>query len=427
MPIVTDPNLLRSRILDALGIEASRLVDRLAETARPAALFVAGGAVRDAMLGSTTADLDLVVEGDAIAVARAAAPGARIAMHRRFTTATITAVGARLDIAMARSETYARPGALPRVAPADIRTDLLRRDFSIHAMALPLREGPLVDPCGGVDDLRARRIRVLHDQSFRDDATRIFRAFRYSARLGFEVEAHTRGLIDQGLEYVATIGGERLRRELELTFAEPQRNTALASLDDGGALRAIHRALRWTSGLAMPSGTHVGTSVGDTYFALLAAGASSSEVEEIVSRIKLKRTQAAALRGIVALRDTVAPMLRRPAIKPSGVALLLDRYPPPAVAAFAAREHDSIAGQLALRYLAEWRRVKPALDGHDLRSLGVPEGPQMAQALQLLRAARLDGTARDAGDERLLVARFVQSIRDASVMNATIEFPTNGR
>jgi tRNA nucleotidyltransferase (CCA-adding enzyme) len=122
----------------------------------------------------------------------------------------------------------------------------------------------------------------------------------------------------------------------------------------------------------------------------------------------------------------VAGMLRRPDAKPSGVVGLLDRYPLAAVAAFAATDGDAIARHLALRYLEEWRRVKPILTGEDLLEMGVPQGPLVQRGLQLVRAARLDGRAGDRDDERALVRRFAKSIRDSGGMNTNIEFDTDG-
>ena len=119
-------------------------------------------------------------------------------------------------------------------------------------------------------------------------------------------------------------------------------------------------------------------------------------------------------------------MLARPSAKPSGVVAVLDRYPIDAVAAFAAGDADSIAGQLALRYLEEWRHEKPILTGDDLRDLGVPQGPQLQRGLQLIRAARLDGWAHDRGDEQARALRFVKSIRDSDAMNQPLKLDLNG-
>src|SRR4051812_3391282 len=147
--------------------------------------YLVGGAVRDLVLGLDRIDLDVAVEapGEAVAaLARRIDPGARV--HDRFGTATALAAGGQVDLAATRAELYPSPGALPQVRPATIAEDLARRDFTVNAMAVPLTaELRLVDPHGGLDDLQAARLRVLHDRSFIDDPTRALRAARYAARL----------------------------------------------------------------------------------------------------------------------------------------------------------------------------------------------------------------------------------------------------
>src|SRR4030042_521069 len=156
-------------------------------------MFLVGGGVRDLFLGRPNFDLDLVIEGDAIKLAQELAKSSRVKLivHRCFGTAKLNFSDFTLDIAAARRETYSRPGALPDVQPGTINDDLFRRDFSVNAMALclaPERFGELIDLYHGQDDIANRLIRVLHPNSFIDDATRIFRAIRYEQRLGFTLE-----------------------------------------------------------------------------------------------------------------------------------------------------------------------------------------------------------------------------------------------
>jgi tRNA nucleotidyltransferase (CCA-adding enzyme) len=395
--------------------------------ASPVDVFIVGGAVRDLLLARAISDIDLVTEGDAPAIGCAALPPARWIVHERFGTASVVVDGTRIDLATARRETYAAAGALPDVEPASIAEDLRRRDFSINAIGLRLgREPEILDPSCGRDDLEARVMRALHDDSFRDDATRIFRAFRYAARLGFDIEPHTGGLIRRGLPFIDAIGGERLRRELEFMLLEPQAGLALECAAAAGALQTIHPALSWDSrraqGLsdAPPGVPHV--TLG---FALLAAGASQDETLEIAARLKLTRAESDSVVAVGGMRK-LAPLLSRDGAKPSGVAMLLDRFPPPAVAAFAATTDDPIAASLALRYLGEWRITKPILNGDDVIAMGVPVGPQVQRVLQLIRAARLDGWASDRGDETALVLRFAKSIHDSSAAQADAEVGLNG-
>src|SRR5215218_9533185 len=176
------------------------VIDRLGRPPAVAALegeeavYVVGGAVRDVLLGRTPHELDFVVEGDAVAVARRAAEtlGGRVIVHDRFGTATVEAPEAVFDLAGARRERYSRPGALPDVElGATLREDLERRDFTVNAIALHLSDGALVAYPGAREDLGARVLRVLHDRSFLDDPTRLLRLARYAARLEFEPDAET--------------------------------------------------------------------------------------------------------------------------------------------------------------------------------------------------------------------------------------------
>lgn len=214
-----------------------------------------GGAVRDIMLARPPRELDVVVAGDAHAFAEALARrlGAlagespdelcEVTFHERFGTALVRWESGEIDIATRRTETYSSPGALPDVAPGTPEQDLERRDFTVNAIAVALageHPGQVRAPAGALDDLAARRLRVLHDASFLDDPTRILRLVRYATRLGFEVEPHTAALAAAALAAGAlrTVSGPRLGTELRLAFAEPDPVAPLAELDRFGVLAA---------------------------------------------------------------------------------------------------------------------------------------------------------------------------------------------
>ncbi len=422
------PATLRARLFSQLSDTTGETITRIVRTAQPHGVYAVGGVVRDLLLDRPIGDVDLVIETDAIAVVTAALPDTKIAAHQRFRTATVTTGGASIDVVTARSETYTRPGALPTVRPGTIIDDLQRRDFSINAMALRLDGDPQsVDPAGGVADIDRGLIRVLHARSFVDDPTRVYRALRYGARLGFDIEPETSRLLREGLAYVGSVSGARLRREVERILLEPSAGACLERADEVGALAALHPALGWDGDQGEAYG-HTDAPVVPRVplgFALLASGATPAQTEAICERLRLKRDEQAAVRAIPALRALNATLCR-PNAKPSGVAVLLEKYPPAAVAAYAATADDAIARQLALRYLEEWRHVKPLLRGHDLLALGVPAGPQIERGLQLIRAARLDGWADDEGDERALALRFAKSIRDSNAARSGIKQHLNG-
>ncbi len=213
----------------------------LAAVAGEPGVHVVGGAVRDALRGQVPRELDLVVEGDALAVARRAAErcGGTLTVHERFGTATITAAaGFSFDLAGARRERYARPGALPDVElGATLSEDLARRDFTVNAIAVSLSDGAFTEWPGARRDLEAGVLRVLHERSFLDDPTRMLRLVRYAARLEFAPDAATEALIDPSR--FGTVSGDRLGNELRLALDEPR--TALAA---AGRLRPGPRAAR---------------------------------------------------------------------------------------------------------------------------------------------------------------------------------------
>jgi tRNA nucleotidyltransferase (CCA-adding enzyme) len=242
-------------------------------------LSLVGGAVRDLLLARELVDVDLAVEGPPektllLAAALAQDLGGRVeARHERFGTATIeTQAGTRVDLATARRESYPVPGALPVIdGEATLGEDLARRDFTVHAMAARVGEsgalGDVVDPFGGRADLEARRLRLLHARSLADDPTRVLRAARYSARLGFAWDAGFPPALAESRKAGSwkSISGDRLRRSLEEVLAEAGREEAFALLRSSGVLD--HVVPGW--GGAPPASLSAAGSLEDRWAALL--------------------------------------------------------------------------------------------------------------------------------------------------------------
>lgn len=202
--------------------------------------FLVGGVVRDLIIGNRNLDLDIAIEGDAIRLGREIAGeiGASIVAHKKFGTCTLSAgEGLKIDFATARKEVYRKPGAMPDVQPSSLEDDLRRRDFTINAMAISLNNpdfGRLVDFFDGVRDLKAGRVRVIHNKSFIDDPTRIFRAIRFEARFGFKIEDNTETLIKDAVRLgsLNKVSGGRIRKEILLIQKEPHPRQALKRMDD---------------------------------------------------------------------------------------------------------------------------------------------------------------------------------------------------
>lgn len=234
------------RLLEDLAIPQRRALDLVKEVAaekecRP---FLVGGPVRDLILGRHVIDIDLTLEDGASTYARALAKRVegRVRSYPQFLTYKVTADALpEVDIATARKERYRSPGALPSVTPGKLKDDLLRRDFSINALALDLLDGTLHDPAAGEADIDGRIVRVLHERSFLDDPTRLFRAIRLATRLGFTIEAETARLMREALHggALTTIAKERIWRELFLAMEEADAPRILAALRDEGALDVL--------------------------------------------------------------------------------------------------------------------------------------------------------------------------------------------
>ena len=383
--------------------------------------YLVGGAVRDLLLGSPNLDLDLVIEGDAVQLAQelAEAGQAELLAHHRFSTATLRCGDHTLDVATARRETYAHPGALPEVTPGTMRDDLARRDFSINAMAVSLSpddHGELIDLYGGRTDLEQGLIRVLHPGSFRDDATRILRGVRYEQRFGFEFEPQTAGLLRRDLHMLDTISGDRIRHELELILNEREPEKAIKRLADLRMLTRIGLAVeregeiadvfRKARRMAEPE------QLPDLYLCLLIYSSTTQELDALISRLNMPTRPSRAMCHTLRLKNSLG-LLDRPSPRPSEVYDLLKEYDTVAIQANAIASESSAAhGSLDL-FLTNLRHVRPSLDGEDLKTLGIPPGPEMGRILHALHRARLDGQVVTKADEEGL-ALSLRAAHDAA-------------
>ncbi len=211
------------------------------------ATYLVGGFVRDLLLGRPSLDIDIVIEGDAIEVAEAIQQrwGGVLHVHPQFGTATVTPDSPaypKVDFVTARRETYQRPGTLPTVEAGTIADDLQRRDFSINALAMRLEPnvfGTVVDKTDGLADLEAGVIRVLHERSFLDDPTRIFRAFRYAGRYRFQLAPDDVAHIGNALPVLAQLSGERIRNEIDRVLLEENAPQIVQHLTQFGIFETI--------------------------------------------------------------------------------------------------------------------------------------------------------------------------------------------
>lgn len=346
-----------------------------AASARPG-IWLVGGAVRDLMLGNGPRELDVLVEGDLKGLAQELGEAD---FHERFGTATVRGEGFLIDMAEPRTESYPAPGALPDVKPGSVQEDLRRRDFTVNAIAVSLPDGELACDPRSLDDLREGVLRVLHDGSFADDPTRVWRLARYAGRLGFSPDARTAELAAQATPGEAS--GERIGNELRLVLAEG---------DPCAALEALARY----SPQVLPPGFNprpeslddaLALLPGDGRRDLLVLSACTARMDiEALARWLDELAFTASDRDLVLASSrwvTGAPLRR--AEGPVAVARAARGAPLEAIAL--------AGGGNARLWLEELRHVELEIDGDDLLAAGLKPGPGIGKALRRALDAKLAG------------------------------------
>lgn len=457
---------LAGRLESALPPARLAFLKIIAEEARElhSALYIVGGFVRDLLLDRPSLDFDLVVEGDAIALARALANryGGRVTSHSRFGTAKwfiqrpfrlmsgmktlgefsndvevdMSELPDSIDLISARTEFYTHPTALPTVEQGSIKLDLHRRDFTINTLALRLdghHYGELHDYWGGLADLRQGLVRCLHSLSFVDDPTRMLRAVRFEQRFNFQIEERTLELIKEATSLIEKVSGDRIRHELDHILDEEKAGHMLVRLDQLNLLAAIHSGLKtdaWIrariSGLAdLNPGLEWG--LGD-------AGSQPRKSHRIWNGVPLKRALAYMIWFIRLPDDSARSVLTRLKIPhnlaanvlastalwrrlpelvgatPSQVVQSLEEVPLLAIYCVYLASDELVQKDLLEMYVREWRMVSPTISGDHLLALGLRPGPEYRQILGALRNAWLDGQISSKEEENLLLNQLITQI-----------------
>jgi tRNA nucleotidyltransferase (CCA-adding enzyme) len=396
-------------------------------------LYLVGGFVRDLLLGVPTLDLDLVVEGDAITLARRLADrfGGRVRGHARFGTAKWILDEATgdlpvpyLDFVSARKEFYEHPTALPQIERSSIRQDLHRRDFTINTLAIDLTPGhwgELLDFYGGERDLEGGYIRVLHSLSFVEDPTRILRAVRLEQRLGFRIEDRTAELIENALELLDHTTPERIRQEFYLILQESRPCNIIYRLKELGVLSRLHPHLKCDAWLRARfcrmrrvlqeqewplAGRGRETPDPAWYLALLTYRLTGGAVRSFISRVRIVSRERELLEQVQSLRRYL-PKLEAEQQRPSTLVRWLEPASRDAlfilwVATDSCLARDQIAATDRVH-----RRVTSLLSGLDLEQMGLRPGPIFGDLLEGLRWARLDGQVETQDDEEAMVEEML--------------------
>jgi len=392
-------------------------------------VYCVGGFVRDLLLKVKNFDVDLVVEGDGMEFAKklAGVLGGRARLHERFRTAVVLLPdGFKIDVATARTEYYEFPAALPRVERSSIKEDMYRRDFTINTMAICLnadRYGEMIDYFGGQHDLEQGLIRILYNLSFVEDPTRIIRAIRFEARFKFRIEPDTLQLARSAIQrrLLKRLSYKRIRQELQLILEEKDPLPALRRMEEIGVwqyvlpevvindkmrytLRRIPRVLGWLAEKELDRGVRPWV----VYMEVLCSQLDQSRLLGVVNRFHFDRE---AERSLTRLQDMIELALsfqQQKNMPFSQLDDILQGYSIENVVFFLLCLDQEWAWEKAIRYLELARDVKVALNGNDLKMMGIPPGPIYKVLLDRLRAARLDGKAASFQDEVVLVKKWME-------------------
>jgi tRNA nucleotidyltransferase (CCA-adding enzyme) len=401
--------------------------------ARETPIHLVGGPVRDLLLERELVDVDLVVEGDARALADAVLADSggdelQIVAHDRFGTLRIEAPDAQIDLAQLRNETYAHPGALPDVMAGSVAQDMRRRDFGINALicafhvADPTKSMPILDLEGGLEDLELRRIRILHPRSFHDDPTRVWRAARFAARLGFSLDRRSRNALRDALRDGAfgAVSGERWRRELLLTFDEARRGVhagrVLRPLSDWHVLSALEPGLlltpdrmlplrRLSSAIENPDWPAPRSRPWVAGLSIWLAPMPAALRRRTLERFSIRGEQ--AQRIVRFGRDVERTLRALGRARGRGmVDATLSDLPEETVQALYALADVSVRRRI-LRWGAEDRRRRAPVGGGELAELGLA-GPEVGRALARIRSAFLDGEVANREEALALAEEIVK-------------------
>jgi len=398
------------------------------ETRMPA--YLVGGALRDLLLGKKNFDLDICVEGNGILFSEKLAKKLKsgIRAHERFGTATLILQGRlKVDIATTRKERYPCCASLPVVSEGSLMEDLMRRDFTINAMAAGIGAGQgqrLIDPFGGRNDLAKGRIRVLHDLSFKDDPTRILRAIRFQQRFGFKIERRTLLLLKEALNsgLLHKVNAHRIRDELilmlkednpakqikalyslaGLSFISPKLKPGKATYD---LFKAIDKEVAWFA-KTFPGRRHLDTWL--IYFTALLKPLGLAEIQKISRSLALRGGEE---KRIVSFRQSgprIIASLSRQGASPARIFSLLEPLSYETIILLAATSKNRHCRKYIADFLEIYNGMRLYVSGHDLHGLGILPGPVYQKIFAKVLAAKLNAKVSTYQDELALIRRLIR-------------------
>jgi tRNA nucleotidyltransferase (CCA-adding enzyme) len=396
-------------------------------------VYAVGGFVRDLLLGIGNDDIDVTIEGNGILFAETFARefGCRIKSHEKFGTAVIVFPdGFKIDVASTRLEYYSSPGALPTVERSSLKMDLYRRDFTINTLAIQLNSlefGHLIDYYGGQKDLQERSIRVLHNLSFVEDPTRVFRAIRFEQRLDFHIAKHTENLIKNvvKMDFLDKLGGKRLLTELVHILREKDSLRAVERMNELGLLRFINPELRmnaatrkvleeakkivsWFDLLFLERRSEKWA----VYFLALCESLTDDQFWGTCTRLAVNEQYKEKLFEMRKKAGEMLEIMQRKAargakIERSDIYHWLKELPVELLLYMMAKTDSEEVKKFISLYFTQLQNVRCFITGRDLQKLGVPAGPRFREILDMLLNARLNNKVQSREDEMQLAKKQI--------------------
>ncbi len=417
------------KILSKIPEESKGLIAKLREQAlaQNRKVYLVGGFVRDLILRVKNLDLDIVVEGDGIKFAEDFAKllEARVTAHRQFGTATVLLkFGLKVDFSSARKESYPQPAHLPVVSSGSLKDDLFRRDFTINAMAISLTDGSIVDYFGGRDDLINKKIRVLHDLSFKDDPTRILRAVRFEQRYDFNIEPKTLELLKEAvkLKMLEKVQPHRTRDDLVLVlkennplkevrrikqlagfkFIHPKLNLSVKTY---AYLKSLEKEIKWFN-KNYPQRRSLDTWL--IYLIGLCDSLNPAAIKEICEKFGLRKGEEKRLLSYKQVTRKFIVELSNPKIKPSRIFVLLEPLSYETVISLRAKYNNPVFKRQIADFLEIYNGMRVFVSGDDLHGLGLIPGPQYQKIFAQVLNTKLNGEVKDKKEELSLIRELLR-------------------
>lgn len=425
-------------LLNTIGSEAD---------AKGISIFLVGGFVRDVLLGVKNYDLDIVVEGDAMEFGRILGDriGGSLVVHKKFGTSTLVKdwpkwLGSslhpdnkfKIDIATARKEVYERPAALPTVQFSSLREDLYRRDFTINAMAVGINKdtfGLFIDFFGGMNDLQKGTIRILHDRSFIDDPTRIFRAVRFEQRFGFAIDKHTEYLIQHAIrrEMFKRTENQRIRDELILILKEKNPEKTVFRMRELHELRFIHpdlvlprsmkkrfeeisKCVQWYD-----TAEDIRRRRLDKWlinFMAILDSLSARQVEEVLKGFVFTRSETIRVMSYKEKGDRIIRKLSsKNKMAPSSIYKLLEPLSHEATLCIMAKARSRVARSRIRKFFTVYNGMRLKISGSYITKEGIQPGPLYKKILDQILCRKLDEKLLTKQDEVEYLKKVVKDIK----------------